>query len=292
MPQSATTPDHLPDFARLAAELRPRLHRYCARLMGSVLDGEDVVQEALMKASFSFEADGVQNPEAWLFRVAHNAAMDLLRRRARDQALFTDEEGLESVPAADGGVDRVDTTALALRIFMRLPPAQRSAVILADVLEHPLDECAAVMGVSLASAKAALHRGRVRLRELAPLAEQAAPQRLSAQDQQLLAEYVQRFNARDFDGLRGMLAEHVRLDLVGRRREDGRAVVSMYYGNYARVQGLRSEPGVVEGRPALWVYEDGATEPGYFIVLGGAPDRVEEIRDFRYARYAMESVAR
>ena len=61
--------------------LRPRLHRYCARMVGSVLDGEDIVQEALLRALESGVPDRpVQNPEGWLFRIAHNLALDFLRR--------------------------------------------------------------------------------------------------------------------------------------------------------------------------------------------------------------------
>ena len=67
---------------RLLVELRPKLHRYAARMTGSVIDGEDVVQEALAKA-IEAPAEPVANPEGWLFRIAHNAALDFLRRRAR-----------------------------------------------------------------------------------------------------------------------------------------------------------------------------------------------------------------
>ena len=66
--------------------MRPKLHRYCARMMGSVIDGEDVLQDALIKAVESFairRAD--QQPEGWLFRIAHNTALDFLRRRSRSK---------------------------------------------------------------------------------------------------------------------------------------------------------------------------------------------------------------
>ena len=80
-------------FDRLLAELRPKLHRYCARMTGSVIDGEDVVQEALVKAIEALgEAGALANPEGWLFRIAHNAALDFLRRRARQEAPASDED--------------------------------------------------------------------------------------------------------------------------------------------------------------------------------------------------------
>jgi RNA polymerase sigma factor (sigma-70 family) len=67
----------------LASELRPELHRYCARLMGSVIEGEDVVQDAFARA-FGVLDELQEDPplRAWLFRIAHNRALDLLRSRA------------------------------------------------------------------------------------------------------------------------------------------------------------------------------------------------------------------
>ena len=71
----------------LLAEMRPVLHRYCARMVGSVIDGEDVLQDALIKAVESAASAGpIGNPEGWLFRIAHNTALDFLRRRSRQEA--------------------------------------------------------------------------------------------------------------------------------------------------------------------------------------------------------------
>src|ERR1700704_4597662 len=81
-------------FDRLLAELRPRLHRYCARMTGSVIDGEDVLQDAMIKAIEAFPTAGtIDNPEGWIFRIAHNAALDFIRRRARLPAAPFDEGG-------------------------------------------------------------------------------------------------------------------------------------------------------------------------------------------------------
>src|SRR6266849_5758194 len=90
-------------LGRLMAELRPRLHRYCARMVGSAIDGEDVVQEALAKAAEAFPAAGaIERPESWLFRIAHNAALDALRRRKRQAAVRSDIDlaGLADASAA------------------------------------------------------------------------------------------------------------------------------------------------------------------------------------------------
>ena len=72
------------DIERLLVAMRPRLHRYCARMVGSVIDGEDVLQDALTRAvEAQAGANNIENPEGWLFRIAHNAALDFLRRRNR-----------------------------------------------------------------------------------------------------------------------------------------------------------------------------------------------------------------
>src|ERR1700680_4574542 len=81
------------DLDGLLAAMRPKLHRYCARMVGSVIDGEDVLQDALIKAVEAFASAGpIANPEGWLFRIAHNTALDFLRRRSRREALHAGEE--------------------------------------------------------------------------------------------------------------------------------------------------------------------------------------------------------
>ena len=74
------TDDARDQFEKLVGEFRPKLHRYCARMTGSAVDGEDIVQDALMKALAALPSVGViDNPEGWLFRIAHNTALDFLR---------------------------------------------------------------------------------------------------------------------------------------------------------------------------------------------------------------------
>ena len=83
MSPSGARPPGSPGLRQALGELRPKLHRYCARMTGSVIDGEDVVQEAMVKAIEAFPKAGlIADPDGWLFRIAHNAALDFLRRRA------------------------------------------------------------------------------------------------------------------------------------------------------------------------------------------------------------------
>jgi RNA polymerase sigma-70 factor, ECF subfamily len=153
------------DIDALLAAMRPKLHRYCARMVGSVIDGEDVLQDALIKAVQAHASAGpVTNPEGWLFRIAHNTALDFLRRRNRQEALRSVEEVDMIADQLDAVASR-QIAATSLRTFMRLPVAQRSSVILMDVFGCSLQEICEVMDCSLPAAKAALHRGRAQLRE-------------------------------------------------------------------------------------------------------------------------------
>jgi RNA polymerase sigma-70 factor (ECF subfamily) len=277
-------------LTRLLAGQRAKLHRYCARMVGSAIDGEDVLQDAMLKAVDAFKAAGaIENPEGWLFRIAHNTALDFLRRRPRLDGLHASEE-IEMVADPLDEVDNRQVAAASLRTFMRLPVAQRASVILMDVLGCSLQEVCDVMNVSLPAAKAALHRGRTRLRELANEPDDAPQPVMAAADRVRLASYIERFNAREFDAIRGMLADDVQLELVNRAKWQGKAAVSGYFGNYAKVSDWQLVPGLVEGHPAVLVFDprDRSERPVYFMLLGWTGDRVMNIRDFRYAAYAME----
>ena len=178
----------------------------------------------------------------------------------------------------------------ALHSFMRLPVAQRSSVILMDVLGCSLKEICEVMDCSLPAAKAALHRGRAQLREIADEPEETPQAKLSDADRARLGAYVAHFNARDFDAIRAMIADDVRLDLVSRTQMQGKAEVSRYFGNYAKVSDWRLVPGLVEGHPAILVFDPNEpdSKPKYFMLLGWSADKVATICDFRYAPYVIE----
>jgi RNA polymerase sigma-70 factor, ECF subfamily len=270
--------------------MRPKLHRYCARMVGSVIDGEDVLQDALIKAVEARPAAGpIQNPEGWLFKIAHNTALDFLRRRSRLDALRSGEE-VEMIADQLDAIASRQIASAGLRTFMRLPVAQRASVILMDVLGCSLQEVCEIMDYSLPAVKAALHRGRTQLRELAQEADDAPPPRLSQADQARLTAYVASFNARDFDAIRAMIADDVRLELVSKTRMRGKAEVSRYFGNYSKVSDWHLVAGSVEGRPAILVFDPSKPDgkPKYFMLLGWTADKVATIRDFRHAPYVIE----
>jgi len=277
-------------FEQLLAELRPKLHRYCARMTGSVIDGEDVLQDAMAKAIEAFPHAGpIAHPEGWLFRIAHNTALDFLRRRARQENVRADQD-LNMIADPDSEIDRRQVAAASLRTLMRLPVAQRSSVILMDVLGHSLEEIGVVLDSTVPAVKAALHRGRSRLRELAAEPDDRPPAVLAATDRARLAAYTARFNARDFDALRDLLADEVKVEVVNHTRLNGRSEVGNYFTNYGRSRDWQLIPGLVDRRPAVLVHDpdDPRGAPLYFILLDWTGERLLNVRDFRYARYVTD----
>jgi RNA polymerase sigma-70 factor (ECF subfamily) len=278
------------DINGLLVKIRPKLHRYCARMTGSVIDGEDVLQDALIKAVESFaSARPIGNPEGWLFRIAHNTALDFLRRRNRHEALRSGEE-VDMIADPSDAIINHQIASASLRTFMRLPVAQRSSVILMDVLGCSLREVCDIMDFSLPAVKAALHRGRTQLRELADELDDPPSPKMSQTDRDRLGAYIAHFNARDFDAIRAMISEDVRLELVNKLRLNGKAEVSRYFGNYSKVADWHLVLGLVEGRPAILVFDPGApgAGPKYFVLLGWSADKVATIRDFRHAPYIID----
>lgn len=274
-------------FLALVDEVRPELHRYCTRMTGSVADGEDVVQDTLARAYYQLsELKELPPLRPWLFRIAHNRAIDRWRHDAYRQAEPLDAASEIAGDAAfepDQALARHQAVHAALSLFLQLAPAQRGCVILKDVLDHSLEEIASELELSVPAVKAALHRGRMLLRQLSEAAPPPTPARAF---RPALLRYASLFNAHDWDGVRAMLADEVRLDLVSRRKAAGRRDVAPYFGNYAKLPDWHLVPGWLDGREVLAVFSaPGAARPNYFIELSWQDDRVSAIRDFYYVRY-------
>ena len=280
-------------FEREAASLRARLHRYSSRMVGSVIDGEDIVQEALAKGFVAIRnGDMPDKTEPWLFRIAHNAALDFLRKRARSRGRES-EVGLDMIADENSVLDARIAAEASLAELMQLPPAQRCAVVLKDVLGHSLEEIGGILETSDTAIKGALQRGRESLRKLAasPPAASSRPT-LNQQDMRRLGDYVAAFNARDFDALRGLLAHDVKLELVNRLRADGKEFVGNYFGRYADETHWHFTTGLVEGRPAILVTSPDRPDgpPRYFILIRWENGRIAGIRDFLFADYVMDGL--
>jgi RNA polymerase sigma-70 factor (ECF subfamily) len=266
------------EFLKLVGDVRPELHRYAARLTGSVIEGEDIVQETLAKAFYALSlAPELPALRPWLFRIAHNTAVDFLKSHGRKYVDVRPD--LDDVVGYD---ERPDPSVVraALAHFLVLPVTQRSALILKDVLGFSLEETAQTMGTSVMAVKAALVRGRRSLKTV----DEAADGPPKTPTRAELERYAALFNARDWDGVRALVSDDCRLDLVSKSERRGKQV-GLYFSNYER-QSVRLAPVRLEGKLALAAYPTpGAPQPAYFILLEIEAGRVTEIRDFRYVTY-------
>ena len=274
----------------LAVELRPELHRYCARLMGSVIDGEDVVQDTFARAFIALDEIEEDTPlRAWLFKVAHNRALDLLRSRAIRAAepieSAHDVADHESTDPAEVLMRR-EAVNTAVSRFVELPTVQRSVVILKDVLGQSLEEIATMLDLTVNAVKAHLARGRARLEAINALAPaQPAPRPPSP----AVARYVALFNGHDWDGLRAMLADDVRLVQSTHPLRAGAADVGMFFGIYSRSAPVRLAAAWLDGREVIAVYDDpAAAKPSYLMWLEWRDGRISFIRDYKYVRYVID----
>jgi RNA polymerase sigma-70 factor (ECF subfamily) len=275
------------DFEHRLQELRPRLHRYCARMTGSAVDGEDVLQDALVKA-LQARAEGTvaENLEGWLLRIAHNVSLDFLRRRSRNKIVPLTED-MEDAPMPEA-----DMVAVGFRTFLQLPELQRCAVILKDILGHTVEEIAGIADCTPAAAKSALQRGRAALRQRVQSPDDIRLPLMSDADRRKMATYVALFQSGDFDGIRAMLADDVKLELVNRLRLEGRETIGRYFTRYAEETKWRFALGAVEGRPAMLVFDNSSPmkKPAHFVLLDWREGRIAAIRDFLFAPYTSEVV--
>jgi RNA polymerase sigma-70 factor (ECF subfamily) len=274
-------------FLETITQLRPSLHRYCARMTGSVMDGEDVVQEALFEAYRKLEKfDDKRTLKPWLFRIAHNRCIDFLRKRgvqieaetaaaSPDEVKFTEPHGL--------GLGR----ALE-HLVINLPPKERACVLLKDVFDYSLEEIAELVDSTVGGVKAALHRGRLKIK--ASPAPTKFPPAGNPELVQLLSLYVERFNRRDWTGMRDLISADARLMVVGRFA--GSLVDSPYFGRYEQSSvPLKLAVGEVEGEPMVIVFEREADtwKPRSPVRLEVVNQRIECITDYFFCPWILEA---
>jgi RNA polymerase sigma-70 factor (ECF subfamily) len=197
---------------------RAELVGYCYRMLGSPFDAEDAVQEAYVRAWRGFERfEGRAAVRSWLYRIATNVCLDMLGRRERRvrpmdlggaaapvvESLNERPEATWIAPIPDPAEVAVarDTLRLAfVAALQRLPPRQRAALILCEVLQWQASEAAELLETSVASINSALQRARATLAA-------NPPREHGVIDEELLARYVVAFEAYDIDALTALIAE-------------------------------------------------------------------------------------
>ncbi len=225
--------NHYVDFL---APHRPALHRYCVRLAGNLWDGEDLVQDTVVRvfALLGKRWAAIEKPAPYLARVATNLWIDQQRRRELERAFVAagpDEPAPAPEPAGS------DVRAAAQSLLVRLTPRERAAVLMKDVLDLSVEETASILRTSVSAVKAALHRGRGRLADAPPTAPEAAA------PPELVDRFVAAFDARDLAALRAIVSEDVRVELVGSNEMHGAADSEPFFAHaLARFPGEERDP--------------------------------------------------
>ena len=264
-------------FLETISALRPSLHRYCARMTGSVMDGEDVVQEALFEAYRKLDTFDQSRPlKPWLFRIAHNRCIDFLRRRGvRDRA-----DAAVAVPEAIEPAEPVLGTGKAVEhLVVTLPPKERACVLLKDVFDYSLEEIAELVDSTVGGVKAALNRARTKLAESSLQANSARNE--SPELKRIMQLYVDRFNRRDWDGVRELTSADARLKVA--ERFAGKFADAPYFFNYERWSWpWKLALGEVDGEPVVIVLRRGADTwtPHSAIRFDVVGQRIERIVDY------------
>jgi RNA polymerase sigma-70 factor, ECF subfamily len=256
-------------------------------MTGSVLDGEDVVQETLAQAFYYLGSLKDQSRlEPWLFRIAHNKCVDFLRRERRDRedtVPYLEEEHIpDELPDGDDLDDEPVNEALAA-VVSELPPMERASVLLKDVLGYRLAEIAEVVESTVGGVKAALHRGRAKLRALQGA---EASVELDREQRVLVDSYIELFNQRDWDGLRRLIRADARIEVVGVTE----TTPATYFGNYTALPyewklslaTVDAEPLIVHWRKAGadWV-------PLTAVRLWWRDRKVVRVRDYVHVDYLL-----
>ena len=247
-------------FLDLVVPFRPQLFRYCRKLTGDIWDAEDLVQETLLKgfATLGSLHGNVSNPRGYLTRIATNLWIDSERKRQSERKSLARE-----LPAQiPNEVETSDVRQAGSKLFEILAPQERAAVVLKDVFDLSLKETAEMLATSENAVKAALHRGRSRLRE-----DNAVRHRVASRE--LVDEFVERLDASDLRGLLALMLDTAVVEMPGALLEVGRSEFERK-GSWLW-QAVHVHPDMPpEMRPPKWANEV-AEFHGEYIVLGFLP---------------------
>lgn len=281
------TADHpAPGFAELIAPYRRELLVHCYRLLGSMDDAEDVLQEVLLAAWRGLPGfEGRSSLRVWLYRIATNRCLNAVRRRPPvpvppfeppAPSAWLDATWLQPLPGPAAEHERAETVALAfVAMLQTMPPRQAAALVLHDVLGFGPAETADLLGTGVTAVKGLLQRARARAAEV--------PDPDSGATDEVARAFAERFAADDVDGVVALLTDDVWLAMP--------PAPHMYLGRAAVAEFLRVSavgrpdryvltPATANGQPAFGCHLDG--EWTGLIVLTVAGDRVAGLTRFLY----------
>ena len=305
------------DFAQLTDPLRPELTAHCYRMLGSVHDAEDQVQETYLRAWRAFHAfEGRSSVRTWMYQIATRTCLTALEQRRRrpmptglgtpssdphgDIAEHPEVPWLEPIPSAmlSGATGKIsdpaevaaarDGVRLAfVAALQHLTPRQRAVLVLRDVLDYSAAEAAEALGTTVASANSALQRARARLARLAPEAHAPTAADLSEHDKDLLDRYMKAFEAYDVAHVVSLLAEDATWEMPPYPQWfQGRSAIADLIHGKCPAQGagdMRLLPTSANGQPACAVYmrgPDGAHHPFQIQVLDVVGDEIRSVAAF------------
>jgi RNA polymerase sigma-70 factor (ECF subfamily) len=281
-------------------QYRRDLTGYCYRMLGSAFEAEDAVQETMLRAWRSLDRfEGRSTLKSWLYRIATNVCFDALagrEKRARPMDLGPAQEPvienlaelpevtwITPLPTPDELAEQRETLRLAfVAALQHLPPKQRAALILCEVLKWQAGEAAELLDTSVAAINSALQRARATLET----ADIAAPSELDDEARALLERYVAAFEAYDIDRLTELLHEDAiqsmpPISLWLKGRDD---IFTWWLGPGIGCKGSKLVPvGLVNGMPAWGQYKpapNGGYEPWSVIVPEVSDGRIVELTFF------------
>ncbi len=205
-------------YLGLVMPFRPELHRYCRKLTGDLWDAEDLIQDTLLRGFGTLGSihHRIRNPRSYLLRIATNLWIDTVRRRG-SEADATSAQADEPRASAPSPSQAAEVRDAGAALMQHPAPQERAAILLKDVFDMSLEETADVLRTTIGAVKAALHRGRSRLREPE---RRAAPR--SGPSAALIDRFVERFNARDLPALLEMMLDTASIEGLGFVTENGR----------------------------------------------------------------------
>jgi RNA polymerase sigma-70 factor (TIGR02960 family) len=270
-------------FRELTDPYRRELQVHCYRILGSIQDAEDMVQETLLAAWRNLEAfQGRASVRAWLYRIATNQCLDALRARSRRprevQAMADMPEPtrrseplwlepypdvlLEAIPdSSEGPATRYEARESIELSFIvalqHLPPRQRAALVLRDVLGFRTAEVAAMLDTGEGSVKGALQRARATLGEIVPADRDRAPQPNSDRERRLVGRFADALQSDDVDAIVALLTEDGLVTMPPQPLEyQGREAIAGLLRQRAELRGrrLRVVPTRANTQPAFGCY--------------------------------------